>query len=100
MWNSNLARRFEAIDLRPSSFPSPAAMSQRIAASGLESRAGFVDPLPVTHAQHDPTDLLADVLSKKAGGFVELRYHKKRTRAVAVEKGRLDTAQITEHTGV
>jgi TldD protein len=48
----------------------------------------------------DPTDLLVDVLDKNAGGFVELRYHKKRSRAVAVEKGRIETAQSTEHTGV
>ena len=48
----------------------------------------------------DPTDLLQDVLAQKPGGFVELRYHKKRTRSVAVEKGRVDAAQITEHTGV
>ena len=54
----------------------------------------------MVQARPDPTDLLADVLAKKPGGFVELRFHKKRTRAVAVEKGRLDTAQITEHTGV
>ena len=48
----------------------------------------------------DPTDLLAEVLAKKPGGFAELRYHKKRTRSVAVEKGRVDAAQATEHTGV
>lgn len=54
----------------------------------------------MTAPQHDPTDLLSDVLAQNAGGFVELRYHKKRTRAVAVEKGRVDTAQITEHSGV
>lgn len=48
----------------------------------------------------DPTELLADALRQKAGGFVELRYHKKRSRALAVEKGRVETAQITEHTGV
>lgn len=48
----------------------------------------------------DPTDLLSGVLARKSGGFVELRYHKKRSRAVAVEKGRVETAQITEHTGV
>jgi TldD protein len=51
-------------------------------------------------ATSDPTDLLTGVLSAKSGGFVELRYHKKRSRAVAVEKGRVETAQITEHTGV
>jgi TldD protein len=68
--------------------------------SRLESRAPIADPLPVIQAQPDPTDLLAEVLAKKPGGFLELRYHKKRTRSVAVEKGRLDTAQITEHTGV
>lgn len=48
----------------------------------------------------DPTDLLAEVLEKTGDGFVELRYHKKRTRALAVEKGRVDTAQVNEHTGV
>jgi TldD protein len=48
----------------------------------------------------DPTDLLSSVLEKSQGGFVELRYHKKRSRAVAVEKGRVDTAQSTEHSGV
>jgi TldD protein len=53
----------------------------------------------IVHAQ-DPTDLLQDVVAAKAGGFLELRYHKKRTRSVAVEKGRVDAAQATEHTGV
>lgn len=48
----------------------------------------------------DPTDLLSEVLSTVGEGFVELRYHKKRTRAVAVEKGRVETAQITEHSGI
>jgi TldD protein len=48
----------------------------------------------------DPTDLLAGVLERRAGGFCELRYHRKRTRALAVEKGRVDRAQISEHTGV
>lgn len=48
----------------------------------------------------DPTELLSEALRKKSGGFVELRYHKKRSRALAVEKGRVETAQITEHTGV
>lgn len=54
----------------------------------------------VTETRSDPTDLLSDVLRQKAGGFVELRYHKKRTRALAVERGRVDTAQVTEHSGV
>ncbi|MFN0007584.1 MAG: TldD/PmbA family protein [Planctomycetota bacterium] len=53
----------------------------------------------IQHAT-DPTDLLQEVLSAKSGGFLELRYHKKRTRSVAVEKGRVDAAQVTEHTGV
>lgn len=48
----------------------------------------------------DPTDLLAEVLAKKAGGFVELRFHRRRTRSVAVEKGRVDSSRISEHTGV
>lgn len=48
----------------------------------------------------DPTDLLAEVLAAKAGGFVELRYHRRRTRSVSVEKGRVDSSKISEHTGV
>ncbi|MBI5364440.1 MAG: TldD/PmbA family protein [Planctomycetes bacterium] len=44
--------------------------------------------------------MLQEALDRKAGGFVELRYHKKRSRALAVEKGRVETAQVTEHTGV
>lgn len=50
--------------------------------------------------QTDPTDLLSRALERNSGGFVELRFHRKRSRAVAVEKGRVETAQITEHTGV
>lgn len=49
---------------------------------------------------HDPTDLLQETLDAHAGGFCELRYHKKRSRSLAVEKGRVDRAQISEHTGV
>ncbi|MBK7877511.1 MAG: TldD/PmbA family protein [Planctomycetes bacterium] len=49
---------------------------------------------------YDPTELLSEVLAKKAGGFVELRFHRKRSRVLAVEKGRVETAQVTEHTGV
>lgn len=48
----------------------------------------------------DPTDLLDEVLRSTGDDFCELRYHKKRSRAVSVERGRVDTAQITEHTGV
>jgi len=48
----------------------------------------------------DPTDLLTEALDSSGDGFVELRYHKKRTRLVAVEKGRVDQAKISEHTGV
>ena len=66
--------------------------------------AALLEPNHMIHAQphaaSDPTDLLAEVLAKNAGGFVELRYHKKKTRAVVVEKGRVDTAQVTEHSGV
>jgi len=50
--------------------------------------------------RHDPTDLLSEVLSQKAGGFVELRYHRRRTRSVVVEKGCVDSSRISEHTGV
>ncbi len=48
----------------------------------------------------DPTDLLAEALDADGGPFVELRYHKKRSRSVSVEKGRVDQARIAEHTGV
>ena len=53
----------------------------------------------LTHSG-DPTDILQTALDKTGDSFCELRYHKKRSRAVSVEKGRVDTAQITEHTGV
>ena len=49
---------------------------------------------------NDPTDLLKDSLQSSGDGFVELRYHRRRTRSVAVEKGRVDQAKISEHTGV
>jgi TldD protein len=48
----------------------------------------------------DPTNLLASVLEADGGSFVELRYHKKRSRSLAVEKGRVDQARVAEHTGV
>ncbi len=48
----------------------------------------------------DPTDLLRAALAGSAGGFTELRYHRKRQRVLGVEQGRLDTSQSTEHTGV
>jgi predicted Zn-dependent protease len=51
-------------------------------------------------AHADPTGPLSDALERHAGGFLELRYHRKRTRSVAVEKGRVDRAQTSEHTGV
>ncbi|MAF65607.1 MAG: Zn-dependent protease [Planctomycetes bacterium] len=48
----------------------------------------------------DPTDLLQEALDEAGDGFVELRSHRKRTRGVAVEKGRVDSARTSEHTGV
>ena len=48
----------------------------------------------------DPTDLLAEVLAADGGAFVELRYHEKRVRSLAVEKGRVDRAHHAEHAGV
>jgi TldD protein len=48
----------------------------------------------------DPLSVLDQALAGREAGFVELRYQSKRARAVAVEKGRLDTAQSSEHTGV
>lgn len=48
----------------------------------------------------DPTDVLQDALDADGGPFVELRYHKKYSRSVAVEKGRVDSAKVNESTGV
>jgi len=48
----------------------------------------------------DPTDLLTEALQRASAPFVELRFHRKRARVLAVEKGRVETAQDTEHTGV
>ena len=48
----------------------------------------------------DPLALLSSALEGAGDGFVELRYHEKRTRSIAVEKGRVDAALATEHTGV
>lgn len=52
------------------------------------------------HTQEDPTAWLAAALAGREDGFVELRLHKKRQRSVAVEKGRVDAAMSTEHSGV
>jgi TldD protein len=46
----------------------------------------------------DPTDVLAEAL--EGDGFAELRYHRRRSRSVAVEKGSVDQARVSEHTGV
>jgi len=51
-----------------------------------------------THA--DPTDLLNEALQSSGEGYVECRFHGKRTRSVSVEKGRVDQARIAEHSGV
>ncbi|MBL8863375.1 MAG: TldD/PmbA family protein [Planctomycetes bacterium] len=48
----------------------------------------------------DPTDVLLEALSAAPGGFVELRWHKKSTRGLSVEKGRVDNATAAEHSGV
>ena len=49
----------------------------------------------------DPRPLLHEALQRDGSDdHVELRYHAKRTRSVAVEKGRVDQAKISEHTGV
>ncbi|MEM9801998.1 MAG: TldD/PmbA family protein, partial [Planctomycetota bacterium] len=49
------------------------------------------DPRPLLHAALDRDG---------ADDHVELRYHAKRTRSVAVEKGRVDQAKVSEHSGV
>jgi TldD protein len=44
-------------------------------------------------------DLLRE-LAQEWGGYVELRYHDRRTHAVRVEKGRVETAQTNRRRGV
>ncbi|MBM3266903.1 MAG: TldD/PmbA family protein [Candidatus Sericytochromatia bacterium] len=44
-------------------------------------------------------DILED-LAAKAGGFVELRYHRKETRRFDVERGRVENAAIQQRAGV
>jgi TldD protein len=46
----------------------------------------------------DPTEILTAALDGE--GFAELRYHSRKTRSVAVEKGSVDQARMSEHTGV
>ena len=49
----------------------------------------------------DPRPILRDALQLDGGDdHIELRYHKKRSRSVRVEKGRVDQANVSEHTGV
>lgn len=48
----------------------------------------------------DPTLPLAEVLAGTGDEYVELRYHGKRSRSLAVEKGRVDQAKVSEHSGV
>jgi TldD protein len=55
---------------------------------------------PMQSPAADPTDLLHEALAEAAGGFVELRWHKKETRGISVEKGRVDNATSSEHSGV
>jgi len=53
-----------------------------------------------TGTASDPRPLLAEALAWFDGEHAELRYHKKRTRTVAVERGRVDQARAHERTGV
>lgn len=49
----------------------------------------------------DPRPILKEALQRDGSDdHIELRYHAKRTRSVAVEKGRVDQAKVSEHTGV
>jgi TldD protein len=57
------------------------------------------DAMDATNAT-DPTDLLQDVLAADGGAFVELRYHRKRSRSVSVEQGRVDQTKVAEYSGV
>ncbi len=47
----------------------------------------------------DPTDLLVEALRTREGGFVELRYHKKRSRAVSSRRA-ASTRRSRPSTGV
>lgn len=49
---------------------------------------------------HDPARILDEALQRCGDGFVELRWHQKRTRSLSVEKGRVDDAKLAEHSGV
>ncbi len=53
-----------------------------------------------TDSCNDPTDILQEALNADGGEHVELRFHSKRTRSIAVEKGRVDQARLAEHAGV
>ena len=56
---------------------------------------------PPAMTSQDPRPILAEALRLDGSDdHVELRYHAKRTRSVAVEKGRVDQAKLSEHTGV
>jgi TldD protein len=44
-------------------------------------------------------DVLEDVV-KKTGGFVELRFHDKVSRSIAVERGKVERTQFRQHSGV
>ncbi|MEC8495848.1 MAG: DNA gyrase modulator, partial [Planctomycetota bacterium] len=49
----------------------------------------------------DPRPILLEALARDGSDdLVELRYHAKRSRSVAVEKGRVDQAKVAEHSGV
>jgi TldD protein len=48
----------------------------------------------------DPTQPLEEALAGVGEGFVECRYHRRVTRGISVEKGRVDQANISEHSGV
>ena len=49
----------------------------------------------------DPRPILLEALTRDGSDdLVELRYHAKRSRSVAVEKGRVDQAKVAEHSGV
>src|SRR5262245_12532004 len=44
-------------------------------------------------------DVLEDV-AKKTGGFVELRFHDKVSRSIAVERGKVERTQFRQRSGV
>ena len=82
------------------SVPVAAPIRARIGRIGrsLEAAPG---PTYLGPMSSDPRPILLEALARDGSDdLVELRYHAKRSRSVAVEKGRVDQAKVAEHSGV